>query len=157
MPIETFLWARRRNSGFGVGKRGPLNAVGASVSEDPKMDMEVYSIENVSPFNIYFSATSVRSAPEQTSISKMKPFYGWALLDSGASSCFIHPRIVKEYHIPVVKKTKPKKLKVIDGRDISSGLVTHECTFNLELGSHKEQIKCNVAEIGRHSLVLGMS
>ena len=121
------------------------------------MDLEVYSVENVSPFNIYFSANPVQTAPDQTSISKMKPFYGWALLDSGASSCFIHPRMVKEYRIPTRKKNKPKKLKVIDGHDISSGLVTEECTFILHLGSHTEQISCNVAEIGKHSLVLGMS
>ena len=121
------------------------------------MDLEIFSVENVSPFNIYFSASPVQTAPDQKGTLKMKPFFGWALLDSGASSCFIHPRLAKEYHIPIVEKRKPKKLKVIDGRDISSGLVTHECTFILHLGSHTEQISCNVADIGRHSIVLGMS
>ena len=32
-----------------------------------------------------------------------------------------------------------------------------ECTFSLSLGSHKEVITCNVANIGKHSIVLGMS
>jgi len=139
MPIKTFLWARCRNSGRRVGKRGPPNTVGASVSEGSKDDLVVYSIENVSPFNIYFSTTPIASAPEEKLTKKMTPFYGWALIDSGASSCFIHPRLVKQFNIPTQEKKKPRKLKVIDGRDISSGLVTQECTFNISLGSHTEK------------------
>ena len=119
--------------------------------------MEIYSVDNVSPLNIYFSTTPIRSAPNTKSISRMKPFYGWAMIDSGASSCFINKNLVEKYRIPLIKKEKPKKLKVIDGREISSGLVEFECIFNIELGSHKEELKCNVADIGRHSLVLGMS
>ena len=87
----------------------------------------------------------------------MHLFHGWAMIDSGASSCFIHTDLITCYHIPVTKKPVPKKLKVIDGQDISSGLVEFECTFILEIGSHKETIQCNVANIGRHNLVLGMS
>jgi hypothetical protein len=87
----------------------------------------------------------------------MKPFFGWAMVDSGASSCFINKNLIDKYHIPLIKKSKPRKLKVIDDREISSGLVEYECTFSIELGSHKEELKCNVADIGRHSIVLGMS
>jgi hypothetical protein len=121
------------------------------------MDMEIYSVENVSPFNIYFSAKPVQTAPNSKTVNRMKSFYGWALVDSGASFCFIHPDIVRKYHIPTKEKKHPKKIKVIDGHDINSGLVTHKCTLTIELGSHKEQLSCNVADIGKHSIVLGMS
>ena len=79
------------------------------------------------------------------------------MIDSGASSCFIHKDLIQKYGTPTIKKSVPCQLKVIDGQDISSGLVDSECVFTLELGSHKEVIKCNVADIGKHSIVLGMS
>jgi hypothetical protein len=91
------------------------------------------------------------------STTQMRPFHGWAMIDSGASSCFIHKDFVKNYKIPTIKKKKPRKLKVIDGREISSGLVEYECTFQLQIGSHSEEVVCNVADIGKHSIVLGMS
>lgn len=79
------------------------------------------------------------------------------MIDSGASSCFIHKDLVDKYKIPNTKKKSPKRLKVIDGRDISSGLVEFECTFIISIGNHNEAITCNVANIGRHAIVLGMS
>ncbi|KDN34719.1 hypothetical protein RSAG8_12193, partial [Rhizoctonia solani AG-8 WAC10335] len=87
----------------------------------------------------------------------MKPFFGWAMIDSGASSCFINKSLIKQHNIPVTKKKLPRQLKVIDGREISSGLVDSECLFSFELGSHKEELKCNIADIGKHDIVLGMS
>ena len=79
------------------------------------------------------------------------------MVDSGASSCFIHKRLIDLYNILVTKKKSPRQLKVIDGREISSGLVDTECILKLSLGSHKEELVCNIAEIGRHDIVLGMS
>jgi hypothetical protein len=70
--------------------------------------MEIYSIDNVSPLNIYFSTTPVRSAPNSKSTHRMKPFFGWAMIDSGASSCFINKNLVETYRIPLLKKEKPK-------------------------------------------------
>ena len=79
------------------------------------------------------------------------------MIDSGASSNFIHQHIVDKYKLPVTKKKSPRRLKVIDGREISSGLVDTECSLIFQLGSHKEEIVFNVANIGRHEIVLGMS
>jgi hypothetical protein len=119
--------------------------------------LEFFSVNNISPLNIYFSATPSCSTPTKKSITQMRPFHGWAMIDPGASSCFIHKDFVKNYKISTIKKKKPRKLKVIDGREISSGLVEYECTFKLTIGSHSEEIVCNVADIGKHSIVLGMS
>ncbi|KAB5587712.1 Transposon Tf2-1 polyprotein [Ceratobasidium theobromae] len=86
-----------------------------------------------------------------------KPFFGWAMIDSGASACFIHKKLVRDYRLPVTKKKIPRKLRVIDGREIASGKVEYECTFQLRLGNHKETIECNVVNLGRHDIVLGIS
>ena len=100
---------------------------------------------NVAPLNIYYSASKTKSAPK---LSKFKSFHGWAMINSGASSCFIHKHLIDLYNIPVTKKKSPRQLKVIDGREISSGLVDTECILKLSLGSHKEELVCNIAEIG---------
>src|SRR5689334_16744388 len=79
------------------------------------------------------------------------------MIDSGASSCLTNTKLVQEYNLPTNKKQKPRRLRVIDGCDISSGLVDTECEFVLKLGSHVERINCNVADIGYHSIVLAIS
>ena len=78
------------------------------------LELEIYSVDNVSPLNIYFSTSPIHSAPNSKSTVLMKPFFGWAMVDSGASSCFINKNLINKYHIPLIKKSKPRKLKVID-------------------------------------------
>ncbi|CAG8734004.1 9436_t:CDS:2, partial [Racocetra persica] len=49
-----------------------------------------------------------------------------ALVDSGASACFLDTTFAQECNIPIYKKELPFSVEVIDGRKISSGNVTHE-------------------------------
>ena len=49
-----------------------------------------------------------------------------ALLDLGASACFIDEKFTKLHNIPLLKKPKPVHVEVIDGRPLSSGNVIHE-------------------------------
>jgi hypothetical protein len=59
-----------------------------------------------------------------------------ALVDSGATSSFIGQTFVAQ-HIPVVKKSTPVPVEVIDGRTITSGVITHETTpLELCIGKH---------------------
>jgi hypothetical protein len=50
-----------------------------------------------------------------------------------------------------------RKLRVIDGREVNSGLVTEFISFSLTIRGHTEQIECHVVNIGNNDLVLGMS
>jgi len=50
----------------------------------------------------------------------------YALLDSGASTCFIDEEFTKHYKIPLVKNPTPIHVEAIDSRALSSGDVTHE-------------------------------
>ncbi len=49
-----------------------------------------------------------------------------ALVDSGTTSSFIDQTFVAQHSIPVVKKSTHVPVKVIDGRTIASGAITHE-------------------------------
>ena len=49
-----------------------------------------------------------------------------ALLDSGASACFLDEDFTKRHKILLVQKSKPVHEEVIDGRPLLSGSVTYE-------------------------------
>ncbi|CAG8752107.1 3512_t:CDS:2, partial [Dentiscutata heterogama] len=49
-----------------------------------------------------------------------------ALIDSGASSCFLNTTLAQEHSISTIKKPTPLSVKVIDGREVEFGAVTHE-------------------------------
>jgi hypothetical protein len=104
-----------------------------------------------------FTACPLPTSPKEKSSYLPKPFSGKALIDSGATSCFILSRIVEDFHLRPQKRIMPKKLQVIDGREVNLGLVTEFVTFSLEIQGHIEQIECHVVNIGNNGLVLGMS
>jgi len=53
------------------------------------------------------------------------------LIDSGATGiAFINLDFAHHYHLPLVPLSNPRSLKVIDGRPISSGDITHTTTAN---------------------------
>jgi hypothetical protein len=118
---------------------------------------EIFSVNNISQLNLHFCATLISTTPEKRNTIQPKRFFGWAMIDSGTSSCFIHRKLVEQFKLPTLKKEFPRKLKVIDGREISSGLVDTECRFECKIGAHKEILECNVVDIGPHDIVLGMS
>ena len=60
-----------------------------------------------------------------------------ALLDSGASSCFIDVAFVRAHGIPVVSLPKPIPVEAIDGHVLSSGAITQATIpLALRVGSH---------------------
>src|SRR5258708_32468842 len=49
-----------------------------------------------------------------------------AMIDSGATSCFIDKEFCRNMGFTLTQKKKPITVKVIDSREISSGAITHE-------------------------------
>ena len=81
-----------------------------------------------------------------------------AMIDSGATSNFMHPQFSTRYHIKLARKAEPQILEVVDGRPISSGDVTHEARkVRLDFGNvHSELITFNIANIGQFPIILGL-
>ena len=50
------------------------------------------------------------------------------MIDSGATGSFIDRKFVSIHSIPTLLKEDPYKLNVIDGREVISGMVTHNTT-----------------------------
>ena len=73
-----------------------------------------------------------------------------ALLDSGATSCFIDIMFARTHNIPSNKISLPIPVEVIDGRTLSSGAITDSTIpLRLHIGEHQEEIIFNLI----HSLL----
>ena len=81
-----------------------------------------------------------------------------ALLDSGASTCFIDIAFVRGHKIPTICTTQPISVEAIDGRVLSSGAVT-EATVPLvfQVGFHLEVLTLYLIATPRHLIFLGLS
>lgn len=79
-----------------------------------------------------------------------------AMIDSGAMYCFIHTDFVKEHGFPKHCKPVPIEVQTVDGRPISSGLVTHDTSLNMAIGQHTEDITLNITSLGHYPIILGM-
>ncbi|QRV83051.1 Transposon Tf2-1 polyprotein [Ceratobasidium sp. AG-Ba] len=115
------------------------------------------SLSNESQFLLFFRAQPCENPLEKCSAIQGKPFQGWAMIDSGASSIFISEKIVQDFQLFKKKLDKPRRLKVIDGREIDSGRVEHYCSINLKIFDHEEEADAYVVNVGNHDIVLGMS
>lgn len=80
-----------------------------------------------------------------------------AMLDSGASCCFVHPRFVKEHNLPTIQKKRSVRLRTIDNSDIKSGLITHEVPLRVVIDNHSETLVFSVTDIGDDNLILGIN
>jgi hypothetical protein len=80
-----------------------------------------------------------------------------ALVDFGVTSSFIDQTFVTQHNIPVVKKSTPIPVEVIDGRTIASGAITHETTLlKLCISKHTEKIVLNIISTPHHPFILGL-
>ena len=81
-----------------------------------------------------------------------------ALLDSGASACFIDKDFAERYKLPLVTKKCPVSVEVIDGRPLVSGDVTQETkALDLYIDQHQSTVVFNVIKSPSNPVILGLS
>ncbi|KAH0583100.1 hypothetical protein H2248_010986 [Termitomyces sp. 'cryptogamus'] len=80
-----------------------------------------------------------------------------AMVDSGASCCFVNQRFVREQQLLTVSKRRPVRLHTIDNTEVKSGLIREEVHLRLVIGPHKEMVVFDVADIGDDNLILGVN
>ena len=81
-----------------------------------------------------------------------------ALLDSGASSCFIDVVFAQAHGVPVVGLSKPIPVEAINGCVLSSGAITQATIpLGLRVGSHQEELAFYLIASPRHPIVLGLT
>ena len=74
-----------------------------------------------------------------------------ALLDSGATICFMDERFAHTHSFPKITKTKPIPIGVIDGEPLLLGAITEGTTpLELIVGLHREMIALDLISSPRH-------
>lgn len=71
-------------------------------------------------------------------------------MDSGATGIIMHQDFAQKCGAKVRSKWVPREVRVIDGRVINSGLITHRAIFELEIGNHREIIIADLTNTGRY-------
>ena len=78
------------------------------------------------------------------------------MIDSGATSNFIHQSRVDRLDLPQIKKDIPIPLEVIDGTPISSGKITHHTKpLRIQFQGHQEDLVFNIISLGKYDAILG--
>ena len=79
-----------------------------------------------------------------------------ALIDSGATGCYIHQAFANSHKIPSVPIAFPIEVKNVDGTLNKSGHITHKSNIDILVdGLHMEQ-EVHVTNLGKHRLILGL-
>ena len=81
-----------------------------------------------------------------------------ALLDSGASTCFLDEEFAKRHKIHLVQKSEPVHVEVIDGRPLLSGSVIHEPEpIEVAFKDHSSYVVFNIIRTPSSPIILGFS
>jgi len=80
-----------------------------------------------------------------------------ALIDSGATGYALIDEAFSEwYNFPLFGLKEPRPLRVIDGRSVSSGAITHITKSRLSINNHHQMIPAFVTTLGAYHLTLGI-
>ena len=81
-----------------------------------------------------------------------------ALLDSGASACFIDKDFADRHKLPLVTKKWPISVEVIDGRPLVLGDVTQETkALDIYIDQHRSTVVFNVIKSPSNPVISGLS
>ena len=143
-------------------KRGVLNSrvlingqkfpsLASSDSESPTDDLEV-------PFLVELRQTLTMEHEVRTPVQVRGPVNTIkvkALLDSGATGCFIDKSWALERHLRLSKLVKPVPVLNVDSTRNQEGDITHYVLLTVGVGKHAEKLWCAVTCLGKVPLILG--
>ena len=99
----------------------------------------------------------VFGAQVQLNTSRCHRVLAYALLDSGANSCFMDREFAFKHNIILKKLSCPIPVTVIDGRPIASGDILEESEpVRVVLGDLTCVISFNIIHSPEHSVILGL-
>jgi hypothetical protein len=82
-----------------------------------------------------------------------------ALIDSGASGCFIDHDFATQLGLKFIPKSDPVMVTSIDGKNVGNGVITqevHSLNFSVEKQFVDSMLVLNVIKSPKHSVILGL-
>ena len=107
-----------------------------------------------------FGSTGINSAdlgtdePMIVPVRLNKETTGTAMIDSGASTQFIHLDFAVKNNLPLTQKPMPETLIVVDGSEAENQLL-HSCTLELTVAQHLETLTFQVTKFAGWNMILG--
>jgi len=77
-----------------------------------------------------------------------------ALIDSGASSNFMHQETAEKLEVELTDRKEPQPVNNIQGKPL--GWISKYAKVTMNIDAHQEEIKFNIIPLGIHGLVLGL-
>ncbi|KEP45109.1 putative Transposon Tf2-1 polyprotein [Rhizoctonia solani 123E] len=78
-----------------------------------------------------------------------------ALIDSGATTSFIHPRIVEKFHFPTITLDTPRTIHMLDGTTTKAGKCWKKVHLEFICEQKRNTSDFLVSDIGQHEVILG--
>lgn len=78
-----------------------------------------------------------------------------ALVDSRASSNFMHAEVAKRLKVETRPTGKHEQLFMADGTPATGGLLTHEATLNVHMLGGVQRIRFDILEKSKYCVILG--
>ena len=78
------------------------------------------------------------------------------MIDSGATSTFIHQRFIERNGIITHALFKPIELRNVDGSPNKAGSLTEWCQLEIRAGDYCEKVNFLVTNLGSEDIILGL-
>ncbi|PPQ81108.1 hypothetical protein CVT24_008812 [Panaeolus cyanescens] len=80
-----------------------------------------------------------------------------ALIDSGATSCYISHDLVNKFNLSTSAVARPIAVYNADGSLNAAGAISSYCQLNISINDQSESLRCYVTNTGSSSVILGFS
>ena len=78
------------------------------------------------------------------------------MVDSGATTKFLHRRFVLENQVATRKLARPIPLYNIDGTENCNGTISEVAVLDMAIGDHREKVVFVVTDIGEEDVIIGL-
>src|ERR1700688_2593169 len=80
-----------------------------------------------------------------------------ALIDSGATGCFIDRNYVEKNKLQTTLLAKPLRVRNVDNTENVAGMITEKVSVLFSLGERMETQEFYVTELGKQAFILGIA
>ena len=78
------------------------------------------------------------------------------MVDSGATTKFLHRRFVERNSVTTRKLARPIPLYNIDGTENRDGTIMEVAVLDMAVGDHREKVVFVVTDIGEEDVIIGL-